>query len=140
MEEQFHAQFFSGSNEGTLLDLTALCQRTGETVSRYIQCFREARNRCYSLHLSERNLTELTYGGLSRVTKGVYGLTDFDSIDHLLSKVSAYEHLHPNLYAEKPRRPIAYFQASKEESAEEAEVAVVQWVKASQPLPCPWLK
>ena len=78
-------------------------------MNQYIQRFREARNRCYSLHLSERNLAELAYGGLSRVTKGVYGPTDFDSIGHLLSKVSTYERLHPDLYADKPWKPIAYF-------------------------------
>ena len=78
-------------------------------MNQYIQRFREAWNRCYSLHLSERNLAELAYGGLSRVTKGVYGPTDFDSISHLLSKVSAYERLHPDLYVEKLRRPVNYF-------------------------------
>jgi len=36
--------------------------------------------------------------------------------------------------------PVAYFQAAEEESADEAEVVVVQWAKASQPLSCPWLK
>ena len=106
-------------------DLTALRQRTGETVNQYIQRFREARNRCYSLHLSERNLAELAYGGLSRVTKGVYGPTDFDSIGHILSKVSACERLHPDLYADKPRKPIAYFRTAEEESADETDVSVV---------------
>ena len=81
LEEQFHSQFFSGSDEATLSDLTDLRQRTGETVNKYIQRFREARNRCYSLDLSERNLAELAYSGLSWVTKGVYGPTDFDSIE-----------------------------------------------------------
>ena len=65
---------------------------------------------------------------------------DFDSIGHLLLKVSAYERLHPDLYAEKPQRPVNYFQATEEESADEADVSVVQWAKASQPLPCPWVK
>ena len=125
LEEQFHAQFFSGSDEAMLSNLIALRQRTGETMRQYIQRFRKARNRCYSLYLSERNLAELAYGGLSRVTKGIYGPTDFDSIGHLMSKVSSYECLHPDLYAEKPWRPVAYFQASEEESADEAEVAVV---------------
>ena len=109
LEEQFHAQFFSGSHEAMLSDLMALCQKPVETVSQYIQRFHETRNRCYSLHLSERNLAELTYCGLSRVTKGVYGPMDFDSISHLLSKVSAYERLHPDLYVEKLRRPVNYF-------------------------------
>ena len=44
------------------------------------------------------------------------------------------------MYAEKPRKPVAYFQATEEESADEADVSVVQWAKASQPLPCPWVK
>ena len=88
----------------------------------------------------EKNLAELAYGGLSRVTKGVYGPTDFDSIGNLLSKVSAYERLHPDLYAERPCRPVAYFDATEEESADEAEVAIVQWARASQPLSCSWLK
>jgi hypothetical protein len=82
-------------------------------------------------------LAEFAYGGLSRVTRGVYGLTDFDSIGHLLSKVSTYERLHPNMYAEKPRKPVAYFLANDEESADEADVSVIQLAKASQPLPCP---
>ena len=95
-------------------------------MNQYIQRFHEAWNRCYSLHLSERNLAELAYGGLSRVTKGVYGPTDFDSISHLLLKVSSYERLHPDLYAEKPRKLITNFQTAEEESADEAEVMVVQ--------------
>ena len=33
LEKQFHAQFFSGSDEATLSDLTALQQRLGETVN-----------------------------------------------------------------------------------------------------------
>ena len=106
-------------------------------MNQYIQRFHEARNICYSLHPSERNFAELAYGGLSRVTKGIYRTTDFDSIGHLLSKVSAYECLHPDMYAEKPQKPVAYFQATEEESADEADVSVVQWAKASQPLPCP---
>ena len=63
--------------------------------------------------------------GLSRVTKGVYGPMDFDSISHLLSKVSSYERLHPDLYAEKPRKLITNFQTAEEESADEADVAMV---------------
>jgi hypothetical protein len=78
-------------------------------------------------------LVELAYGGLSRVAEGVYGPTDFDSIGHLLSKVSACE----RLYADKPRKPIAYFRTAEEESADETDVSVVKWAKASQPLPCP---
>ena len=105
-------------------------------MSQYIQRFCEAGNRCNSLHLSERNMAEFAYGSLSRVTKGIYGPMDFDSIGHLLSKVSAYERLHPDLYAEKPQKPVAYFQTAEEESADEAEVAIIQWAKAAQALAC----
>ena len=79
-------------------------------------------------------MVELACGGLSRVTKGIYGPKDFDSIGHLLSKVSTNECLHPDLYADKPWRPVVYFQTGEEKSADKADVAMVQWAKASQPL------
>ena len=79
---------------------------------------------------------ELAYGGLLRPTKNAYGPADFDSIDTLLSKVSAYERQHQEAYQEKYRKPISYLHANEEGSADEADVAVVQWARGAQPIPC----
>ena len=56
LEESFHAQFFSGSDEATFTDLNSIYQFSGETVHKYIQQFRELRNHCYFLHLDEKIL------------------------------------------------------------------------------------
>ncbi|WVZ93616.1 hypothetical protein U9M48_039581 [Paspalum notatum var. saurae] len=90
LEESFHAQFFSGSNEATFTDLNSIHPLPGEPVHKYIQQFRELRNQCYSLYLNERILAQIAYNRLKRSVMAVYGPTDFDSIGHLVSKVSAY--------------------------------------------------
>jgi hypothetical protein len=53
-----------------------------------------------------------------------------------LSKVLAYECQHQEAYQEKYRKPISYLHANEEGSADEADVAVVQWAREAQPIPC----
>ena len=101
LEESFHAQFFFGSDEATFTDLNSIHQLPREPVHKYIQRFRELRNRCYSLHLDERILAQIAYNGLNKAIKTVYGSTNFDSIGHLVSKVSAYERSHPEVLQER---------------------------------------
>ena len=54
-----------------------------------------------------------------------------------MSKVSAYERQHLEAYQEKYRKAISYLHADEERSAD---VAVVQWARGVQPIPCQWLK
>ena len=51
LERQFHQFFFSGI---TKLKLTNLRQRNDESVDAFIQRFRDVKNRCYSLVLSDQ--------------------------------------------------------------------------------------
>jgi len=95
LEEKFHAQFFSGTNEATISDLTEVRQQPGESVYQYIQRFREIRNICFSLQLPEKALAELAFKGLNKVFKIAYGPNDLESVGHLVSKVAAYERSHP---------------------------------------------
>ena len=81
-----------------MTDLTSIYQYPRESVQKYIQRFHELRNRCCSLHLVERFLAELAYKGLNEAVKAAYGLTDFESVSHLVSKDSAYERSHPEVF------------------------------------------
>ena len=47
-----------------LSDLTVVRQRHDETVQDYIQRFRDMRNRCYSLALTDSQLADLAFQGL----------------------------------------------------------------------------
>ncbi len=61
LEKQFHSYFYSGIHEMKLSDQTAIRQRHDESVQEYIQRFREMRNRCYSLSLTDSQLVDLAF-------------------------------------------------------------------------------
>ena len=140
LEEQFHAHFFIGSNEATLTDLANNRQLDGESVSQYIQRFCEIKNRCYLLQLSERNLAELAYNGLAKQIKTIYGPTDFESVDQLVSKVSAYERAHPEFLRNKQKKLVNFVLPKDEGTTEDQDAFLVQWTKASKPLHCQWVR
>ena len=140
LEEQFHNHFYSGSNETTLTDLTAICQRQGESMGQYIRRFREIRNKCYAINLPEKSLAELAYGGLLKPIKTIYGPTDFESIGHLVSKVSAYEHMHLESFQDKQKWGVFMTDPRDDDSSDNPKVALVQWAKTNQPFSCPWVK
>jgi len=64
LEKQFHQFFFSGITELKLTDLTSLRQRNDESVYAFIQRFRDVKNRCYSLVLSDQQLANAAFNGL----------------------------------------------------------------------------
>jgi len=64
LEKQFHQFFFSRIIELKLTDLTSLRQRNDDSVAAFIQRFRDVKNRCYSLVLSDRQLADGAFNGL----------------------------------------------------------------------------
>jgi hypothetical protein len=58
LEQKFHEHFFSGDYELDLVDLVALRQEKGESVSDYNRRFRDTRNRCFQIHLTDKQLRE----------------------------------------------------------------------------------
>jgi hypothetical protein len=65
LEQKFHKYFYSGDIELSLSYLTAIKQKYNETVADYIRRFRDTRNRCFNLNISDKNLADLAYLGLS---------------------------------------------------------------------------
>ena len=53
LEKQFHQFFYSGVHEMKLTDLTSLRKRNEKSVAAFIQRFRDVKNRCFSLVLSD---------------------------------------------------------------------------------------
>jgi hypothetical protein len=48
LEKQFHIQYHSEAAEAGIANLAQVHQKREETVAKYIQHFREVKNRCYS--------------------------------------------------------------------------------------------
>jgi hypothetical protein len=71
-----------------ITDLTRLKQRNDETIARFIQRFREVRNKCYSLNLGDKELAKLAFQGLLLTLKEKYASHDFESLSQLVNQMS----------------------------------------------------
>ena len=61
--------FFSGEIEAKLSDLTSVRQGRDEPASDYFKRFKEIKNRCFSLTISEKDLVNLAFNGLHSYLK-----------------------------------------------------------------------
>jgi hypothetical protein len=59
-----HEYFFSGDYELDLVDLVALRQEKDESVNDYIRRFRDTRNRCFQIYLTDKQLAGIAFDGL----------------------------------------------------------------------------
>ncbi|KAK1603554.1 hypothetical protein QYE76_016567 [Lolium multiflorum] len=139
LEEQFHVQYHSETTEASLADLTQVRQRRGETVSEYIQRFRTVRNRCYSVRLTEKEAVELAVAGLSAPLRDVT-FQEYNSLAHMVQKLTAYEQRHPELYQDKYKCVALIETDEDEDSAGDQEVAVAEWTRGAKPVSCKWVK
>jgi len=110
-------------------------------VSEYVQHFREVKNRCYSSRITEKEAVELAVLGLAKQIKDLDFQLEFSSLAHMMQKLTIYERHHPELYQEKFKRQVTVAQTDDfDESGEEEEVAVAEWTRGANPIPCKWVK
>ncbi|KAK1631892.1 hypothetical protein QYE76_006207 [Lolium multiflorum] len=141
LEEQFHTQYHSEASESGLADLAQIRQKRGETVTEYIQRFRNLRNRCYSVRVTEKEAVELAVAGLAAPLKDMASQADYPSLAHMVQKLSAYEQRHPDLYKDKFKRAVVLVEAEEDEvSAGDQEVAMAEWIRGATPVSCKWVK
>jgi hypothetical protein len=128
LEEQFHIQYHWEAAEAVIADLAQVRQKQGETVAEYIQCFREVKNWCYSTRITEKEAIELASLGLAKPIKDMGFQLEFNSLAHLVQKLTSYEQRHPEIYQDKFKCQITLINTEgAEDSGEEQEVAVVEW-------------
>jgi hypothetical protein len=56
LEQKFYKYFYSGNTVLRLSHLTAIKQKHNEPITDYIMRFRDTRNRCFNLHISDKDL------------------------------------------------------------------------------------
>jgi hypothetical protein len=83
LEQKFHEHFFSGDHELELTYLASIRQEPKESDNGYIRRFRNTRNRCFQIHVAEKQLTWLAFNGLRPYLKEKLGGTQFFSLVHL---------------------------------------------------------
>jgi hypothetical protein len=141
LEEQFHVQYHSEAGEAGIADLAQVRHKRGETIVEYIQHFREVKNRCYSTRITEKEAVELASLGLAKPIKDVGFQLEFNSLAHLVQKLTSYEKRHPDIYQYKFKCQITLVDIEDaEDSGEEQEVAVAEWTRGANPVSCKWVK
>jgi hypothetical protein len=65
LKQNFHEYFYSGDSELRLSHLTTIKQKHNEPITYYIRRFSDTRNRYFNLNISDNDLPDLAYAGLS---------------------------------------------------------------------------
>jgi hypothetical protein len=88
LEQKFHAHYYTGSNEKTLIDLTTLRQRNNETPMEFLRRFRETKSMCFSLNILDDQLAGMAVAGmLPAVGEKLFGM-EFDDLGQLSHRLS----------------------------------------------------
>jgi hypothetical protein len=121
--------------------LTAIKQRHDEPVHEYIQRFREMRNKCFSLSLTDAQLADLAFQGLIAPIREKFSSEDFDSLSHLIQKVTLHEHRSAEVRksSKKVNHVCPYMYGSDDEE-DDSEIAAAKWVRSKKIIPCQWVK
>jgi hypothetical protein len=59
LEQKFHEYFYSSDTEVRLSHLTAIKQKHNEPTTSYIRRFRDSRNWCFNINISDKVLADL---------------------------------------------------------------------------------
>jgi tRNA A37 threonylcarbamoyladenosine biosynthesis protein TsaE len=86
-------------------------------------------------------LFELASLGLAKPIKDMGFQLEFNSLAHLVQKLTSYEQHHLDIYQDKFKRQITLVDIEDaKDSGEEQEVAVAEWTQGANPMSCKWVK
>jgi hypothetical protein len=91
LEQKFHDYFHTSETELRLSDLTSVRHKYNESVADYIERFRDVKNRCYSLKITDKDLADIAYDGLLDSIKERLNGQIFLDVDHVLHEAPAQE-------------------------------------------------
>nr|ABA97754.1 retrotransposon protein, putative, unclassified [Oryza sativa Japonica Group] len=139
--QNFHSYFYSGIHEMKLSDLMSIKQKHDEPMHEYVQRFREMRNKCYSLSLTDAQFADLAFQGMIPPIREKFSSEDFESLSHLTQKVALHEQR--NAEARKNSRKVnhvcPYIYGSDDED-DDFEIATDEWVRSKKVVKWQWVK
>jgi hypothetical protein len=150
LEQKFQEYFYSGDTVLRLSHLSAIKQKHNEPAVDYIRRFRDTRNRSFNLNISNKDLANLAYLGLSSHLKEKLESHVFFDVTQVLQQAldcesRAKESRNFPRSSDKPRNEchvnmVEY--SSKSSDDEEADMCVAKWSwgSKSKPFVCSSLK
>jgi hypothetical protein len=135
LKQKLHEYFYSGDTELRFSHLTSIKQKHNEPVANYIRRFRDTRNWCFNLNISDKDLVDLAYSGLSLHLKEKLESHVFSYVRQVLQRAMdcesrAKEYRGFPMSSEKPRNEchvnmVEY--SRKSPDVEEADIYVAEW-------------
>jgi hypothetical protein len=138
LEQNFRDHFFAGDYELDLVDLVTLRQGKDELVNDYIRRFRDTRNQCFQIHLSEKQLAGLAFDGLHYYLKERLEGVQFFTLAQLHQRALACESQSKEL-AKMVRHDVQLIecdQSSSDDESKEVYAAEMVWPKQAKSLAC----
>jgi hypothetical protein len=86
LEQKFHECFYFGDTELRLSHLTAVKQKHNEPVTEYTRRFRDTRNNCFNLNISDKYLADFAYSGLTLLLKEKLESHVFSDVSQVLQQ------------------------------------------------------
>jgi hypothetical protein len=91
--------------------------------------------------ITEKEAVKLASLGLAKLIKDMGFQLKFNSLAHLVRKLTSYEQRHPKIYQDKFKLQITLVDTEDaKDSGEEQEVAVAEWIRGANPMSCKWVK
>jgi hypothetical protein len=91
LEQKFHEYFYSDNIELRSSHFIAIKQKNNEYAAEYIRRFRDTRNQCFNLNISDEDLAELAYSGLTLHLKDKLESHVFSDVSQVLQQTLDYE-------------------------------------------------
>jgi hypothetical protein len=138
LEQKIHDHFFSGDYELDLVDLVTLRQEKDESVIDCIQRFRDTRNRCFQIHLTNKQLAGMAFDGLRYYLKEKLEGIQFFTLAQLHQRALACESrskelvktVHHNVHI------VEHNQSSLDDEPKEVYTAEIVWPKQAKSSAC----
>jgi hypothetical protein len=144
LEQKFHDHFFSGSYQLKLTDLTSVRQNKEDSVSDYLKRFKEVKNCCFNLSLTDSDLANLAARGLRPAIRDRLEGVEFHMLANVLVRGMAQElKLNKEKEHSKPRRSnmhVVEYDSDSSDEENEVYVAEFVWPSKSKASSCASLK
>jgi hypothetical protein len=86
LEQKIHEYFYSGDTKLRLSHLTAIKQKHNDPEINYVRRFRDTRNQCFNLNISNKDLANLAYSGLTPHLKEKLESNVFSDVSQVLQR------------------------------------------------------
>jgi hypothetical protein len=144
-EEKLYSHFYTDIHETRLSHLASVHQGRDESVLDFIKRFREIKNQCFHLMISERDLTDLCFAGLRPSIRDKLEHHEFVNVNQLLQRVvSAESRLKESRDTYKSNRHNVHivddYSDCSDDDNKEVCHAKIKWPVKNKMVTCPSLK